>query len=459
MFNSLLGRLMLISTVALILVLAGIGHVLDRSFSGVQLNAAQEKIRLQTYSILGQSQYDNNEPKLPAKLHDHKFNSKNTGRYAQLVDNKNQKKWTSISASEMMIPQNKWAKKGKWLFSKITYKGQRYMLSRYGVSWDLASGNQGRQQTYNLILMGNMDDVYQQIDDYRKTLLLMLSTMLAVLLTALFVIMRWGLYPLKTMANELEIIQQGGEIEIQDNYPKELKPLMDSLFRLIVSERKQRERYRNTMQDLSHSLKTPLTVMKGVVDDPEKDKPLMLDFASRHELQQQIAKMKSTIDYQLQRSVSGGFSSSIQKVMIAPVLESICSAMDKVYADKKIMIHLDVKDEMYFQGDENDLMEVLGNLIDNACKYGQQQVEVVVKQNSKVLSFMISDDGRGIDESSMQLILQRGQRLDTIEPGQGLGLALVKDILDSYQATIKVESSKSLGGACFCIVFPAQTGN
>ena len=189
--------------------------------------------------------------------------------------------------------------------------------------------------------------------------------------------------------------------------------------------------------------------MSGIVSEQQQREKT----AELNELSYQIDKMNSTIGYQLQRAVQGSSGLSIQKIDVLPLLQSVCSAMDKVYAHKGMAIHLDVAQQAIFSGDENDLLEVLGNLIDNACKYGHQTVEISVIGEAQQLIIAVSDDGRGIPEEQRNLVLQRGCRLDTVEAGQGLGLALVKEILDSYQAGLIIEQS-SLGGACFRITFP-----
>ena len=137
------------------------------------------------------------------------------------------------------------------------------------------------------------------------------------------------------------------------------------------------------------------------------------------------------------------------------MVNSIVDAMYKVYADKGLSIELIITQECYFQGDEDDLMEILGNLIDNACKYGNHVVVIKIEHSDNTLVLCFSDDGLGIPALQREAILQRGVRLDTVEAGQGMGLALVKEILDAYQANIEISNS-SLGGACFKVSFNTQ---
>ncbi|MEL7401503.1 MAG: ATP-binding protein, partial [Pseudomonadota bacterium] len=195
----------------------------------------------------------------------------------------------------------------------------------------------------------------------------------------------------------------------------------------------------------------PLTVMSGIIVEQQQQQKT----AALNELRYQIDKMNSTIGYQLKRAVSTSAGLSIQRVKLLPLLQSICSAMDKVYAHKAMAIHLDLDEEIEFNGDENDVMEVLANLIDNACKYGQNTVEVCCQWQQAALHITVCDDGPGIEPGQRELVTQRGKRLDSVESGQGLGLALVKDILDAYSASLTIEDSP-LGGACFRITWPGQ---
>lgn len=452
MLNSLLARLMMFSSLALLLVLTIIGIMLDKTFYDTELKSLQENLKLYNYSILSTASVKEQRPILPVNLLEENFNQPKTKttiptHYAQLINHNYELVWHSISASDLSLPKSAWAEKGQWIYTIVKQKNSRYLLGRYGVSWS----KEKSAPVYNMLLLVGLEEFQQKILDYRKVLALLLLVVIIFLLTLLYVVLRWGLAPLNKISADLRAIQQGAEISTEVEYPKELRPLTKNLFDLIESERKQRQRYRNTLHDLSHSLKTPLTVMSSILQ-AQKSSPEPL-----HELQAlqlQIDKMKTTIDYQLQRAVSGSAVMNQQEIAILEILQPICSAMDKVYATKNIIIHIDVAEELSFSGDENDLLEVLGNLIDNACKYSQQQIEISAKKTVDELHLYVCDDGPGLNSSQLDIILQRGQRLDTMASGQGLGLSLVKDIIDVYQANIEVAQSKNLSGACFHLTFP-----
>lgn len=440
MLNSLLSRLMTFSAITLLLLMAGIGLLLEHAFYLTQVKGMQERLKIHSYSILSVAEFQQHQLYLPHYLQERRFNKQQSGLYAQVVNQQSQPVWTSRSAAGVPVSTASWAQQGQWLYSTVSNGNEQHLLARYGVSWS-ESGRPG--PVFNVVLIESMVELEQQVGDYRQTLAILLAALAAFILLIQYLILRWGLKPLNQVSDELQRLQHGEQSELDADYPSELRPLTSNLNRLIISERAQRERYRNTMADLSHSLKTPLTVMSGIVRDAEKTERQEL-----LELQQQIDKMNSTIRYQLQRAVSGAQGLTVQSVAVLPLLQQICQAMDKVYAEKRLVLHLDVDEKISFNGDENDLMEILGNLVDNACKYGSQVVEISAGYQSGDMWIQVCDDGPGIAEDQYQTILQRGQRLDTVQPGQGLGLALVKEIIDSYAARLSIGRSQ-LGGACF----------
>ena len=133
-----------------------------------------------------------------------------------------------------------------------------------------------------------------------------------------------------------------------------------------------------------------------------------------------------------------------------PVIDSIISAMGKVYRDKGIIFTSEVSEKDYFLGDKTDLMEQLCNLIDNACKACRSQVDIKVKQNKK-LTLSISDDGPGVPEHKRESLLTRGTRLDTYESGHGVGMAIVSDLVNSYNGTLTIKDAEKLAGAEFIL--------
>jgi two-component system sensor histidine kinase PhoQ len=243
-------------------------------------------------------------------------------------------------------------------------------------------------------------------------------------------------------------LEAGKRNSLEDSYPQELAPLVDNLQALISTERQQRERYRDTLADLAHSLKTPLAIISGLPVNPQTDKSL----------QEQVERMNEIVDYQLQRAVTASSHRFMQQVDAASVIQRIVAALNKVYRDKNIGCQTSELKPAFFIGDERDLMEVLGNLLDNAYKYTHDQVAITLSNqgDSSAICISIEDNGDGIDPARQQQILQRGQRADSRQAGQGIGLAVAMDIITSYQGTLTISRSKRLGGACFTLSLPGK---
>lgn len=447
MLNSLKVRLLLMTSIILIMLAISGGFLLVQSFSVVQIKALKERLKVHSYSILAQVEFENHQLLLDKNLSDQHFNQPNSGLYAIILNEKHQRAWASISARTLPNFSPSIINVGQWQYSLAKNGDEELFIARYGVSLgsDIDS-------TFNILLIEDMKAINQDLSEYRNTLISILCSAAIFLFMMQLIILRWGLKPLHQLSIDLKDIQAGDKSKLAGNYPKELRPLTSNLNHLLKVEQNQRDRYRNSLADLSHSLKTPISVIQGILYKENINK------ADHHYMQSQVSKMTNTIRYQLQRAVHGFQGLHINKTPVSPMVNSIIDAMHKVYADKNISIELTLDQECYFQGDENDLIEILGNLIDNACKYCKSNVAIKISYSGKNLELYFSDDGIGIPALQRDIILQRGVRLDTVETGQGMGLALVKEILDAYQASIDISDSM-LGGACFKIVFNAPVTN
>lgn len=431
------------STLLILLAFIG-GFLLLQSFSLVQIKALKERLKVHSYSLLAQVEYINGQFSLPAKLSDHHFNIKNSGLYAIILNSDHQRVWASTSAQALPNFSPTSIKVGDWQYSLANNGDTDLFIARYGISL-----GRDKKNLFNILLIEDMAAINQDFSQYRSTLIsLLLSSIIFLFLMQLF-ILRWGLKPLNILSNDLMDIQIGDKEKLVGNYPKELTPLTSNLNHLLKIEQGHRKRYQNSLTDLSHSLKTPISVIQGILHHEQ------LNNNDTRDIQQQVDKMTTTIRYQLQRAVHGFQGLHINKIPITPIIDSLVAAMYKVYADKGLSIRTSIPQECYFQGDENDLTEVIGNLIDNACKYCHHEITINIEHKDQMLTLEFCDDGYGIPEEQKNSILQRGVRLDTVELGQGMGLALVKEILDAYQASIDISKSP-LGGACFRVSFNTQ---
>jgi len=252
-------------------------------------------------------------------------------------------------------------------------------------------------------------------------------------------ILKWGLNPIKAVSHDLSLIQQGNQSKLQGSYPLELEEMTNSINTLLSNEAEQRKRYKNTLSNLAHSLKTPLAIMQGSLK-PD-------DVVQKNELVEQINRIDQIVSYQLKKSISVPQNPFSNTVPLKASCQKVVAALHKVYRDKPANVVIDISGELAFKGEKGDLLEVLGNLIDNAFKYGNGEIHIQAASTStNGLSLMIEDNGNGIEAAYREKILQRGERADTTQIGQGIGLAVVADIISAYQGSIEIKQS-DLGGA------------
>ncbi len=265
----------------------------------------------------------------------------------------------------------------------------------------------------------------------------------------------WSLRPIEDLAREVRELEEHHREQLNPETTRELTSLVSNLNRLLKSERDRYDKYRTTLTDLTHSLKTPLAVLQSTLRSLRGEKmslaeaePLMLE---------QISRISQQIGYYLHRATMRGSSGLLSRELhpIAPLLDNLTSALNKVYQRKGVNITLDISPEISFVGEQNDFMEVMGNLLDNACKYCLEFVEVSARQTEDTLHIMVDDDGPGIPIAKREMIFDRGQRADTLRPGQGVGLSVAREIVDQYEGQILTGESL-LGGARMEVIFGRQ---
>ena len=440
LLNSIAGRLVLGSALLLLLFLTVSGWYLERSHRRSLEAAAVERLQLQVLTLLAQAEFDGNFS-LPAELIESRYNQPNSGLYARVSDASGNLLWLSPSAVSLPVAVTAAAPEplapGERRFSR---NHELYILA-WQVVW---AAGEGADIPLQFAVMETTAPLEADLAEYTHGLRLWLGGSALLLLFLQALVLGWALRPLRRLAGEVAAIESGDAELLGENYPREIQPLTSNLNTMLGGERKRRERVRNTLADLAHSLKTPLAVLRGA--DSEQ-----AGFAEL--VREQSAQMEQIVNYQLQRA-SGGNHRLLQLIPVAPVLARLRESLQKVYADKAPCITIDVAPDCRFRGDERDLMEVLGNLMDNACKYGNSQVQVRAEGGaSRPLRIHIEDDGPGIPAGERERSLRRGTRLDQLTPGQGLGLAVAADIVASYRGRLEIKDS-ALGGAMVTLVLP-----
>jgi two-component system sensor histidine kinase PhoQ len=240
-------------------------------------------------------------------------------------------------------------------------------------------------------------------------------------------------------------METGRTQTLHGRYPAELQPLADNLNTLLVNARAHLERYRDALGNLAHSLKTPLAVLRATVEAKTPVEEL------RMVTQEQLQNMNDIVEYQLQRAAVAGRTALSAPLPVAPTAQKILSALGKVYGSKSIRAELDISSDVIFHGDEGDLLEVLGNLADNAFKWAKARVCIEAHNESGDKSgprftLRVEDDGPGIEPDQVSLVRARGARADAATPGHGLGLAMVQEVVQLYGGVLEISRSP-LGGA------------
>ncbi len=438
--DSLAGRLLLASALLLPLFLGATGLYLDRSQRiGIEA-AVAERLQLQILTLLSEAEFDQ-ALQLPEQLLEARFNRPDSGLYALVSDGDGQLLWSSPSALTLELEVFPSGLPMLQTGSEHFERRDSVFQNSYQVVWETDSGSA-------VPLLFTVREVVEQADAqlaaYRQSLIVWLGGSALLLFACQALILYWGLRPLRTLAGDITNIESGAADELGHAYPREIQTVTSSLNTLLASEKKRRERARNTLADLAHSLKTPLAVVRGA-DTKDPDYPQLV--------REQTGHMEQIVAYQLQRAI-GGSHQLLQMVPVDAVLQRLQTTLSKVYAEKGVEMELDTQTESVFRGDARDLMELLGILMDNACKYGEHRVRVTASGGgSKPLVIVVEDDGHGIPPELRQSVLARGMRADRLQSGHGIGLAVAADLVDSYLGTLQVDKSE-LGGASLRIVLP-----
>ncbi len=459
---SLQTRLLLAFTILLCIFLGLTGSVLDGAFRSSVRQGVQEQLQVQLYLFMAAVEREGDGFRLRDNLREPRFSQINSGLYGLISDRQGNELLRTQSALELdfdalELPHA--LDSGESRFSRLG-PDNNYFASSYAVVWD--DGSEPRIFS----VLESTDGYREQVARFRTSLWTWLGGVAAVLLAMQLLLLRWGLAPLRRLAADLKRMERGQSEFLEGQYPQELGLVTDNLNLLIEAERQQQARYRTTLGDLAHSLKTPLAVMRGSLEalvrqdrDGDGDSLVRETREQLGHLQEQVERMDQIVRYQLQRAVSTNQSTPLARhVPVADVAARVVSALEKVYAERGVQVTSDVNREARFLGDERDLMEILGNLLDNACKYGGGRVWLMAREvpgspSGSQLSIEVEDDGPGIDGAHRDWVLQRGARADSVNHGQGIGLAVVADIVTSYGGQIEFDNSEH-GGARVQVVLP-----
>ena len=309
-----------------------------------------------------------------------------------------------------------------------------------GITWEFSDG---RAPDYTFAIALSLEPYNQRQAAFRGILI---GWFLGITLTMLVVVsglLTFVLLPVRRLERQVREVEAGERVKLTGRYPSEIVGLADNLNTLIDTERRRLARYRNTLDDLAHSLKTPLAAMRTLLAEQRARSGEPTQDALNRELE----RMDQRVSYQLRRArATGATGLGTEPVAVAPIVEDLRQTLDKVYRDKRVKCTVDVAPNAVFRGDPGDLTEILGNLMENGYKYCKGRVHVGASSTSERLVITVGDDGRGITADEAATLFQRGKRADESVPGQGIGLAVVRETVELYRGTLDVGRSE-LGGA------------
>ncbi|MBT8077175.1 MAG: hypothetical protein KJO31_01305 [Gammaproteobacteria bacterium] len=443
--SSLSARLLLSVSLLLLFFFGATIIVLDTAFREAGEQAQEDILDGQLMALLAAAEPNiYGELEMPPTLPEPRFGALDSGLYGQLRDDSDAPVWKSPSALGLDLPYGEPPPLGTHEFSRIELEdGTPLMALSLAVEWELANGE---LRPYTFSVAESLDSFYSQLTRFRRQLFGWFAAVALVMLFAISLVMRSVLKPLRQIEEEISDVEEGRRQELSGGFPTELTGVARNMNLLIGSERGRSERYRNTLDNLAHSLKTPLAAIRSIISDPSA-RP------DREKIEEQIERMNDIVRYQLRKPATlAGDSLGIVPVAVEEDLQRLVDGLKKVYKEKRPRFSLRVTPGSRFRGDKGDFMELAGNLLDNACKWCREEVQIIIEPldgaepGSGDMRMIVSDDGPGIPPEAAQQLLQRGTRLDEATPGHGIGLAVVKEIAESYGGGVSISSSP-LGGA------------
>jgi two-component system sensor histidine kinase PhoQ len=444
--RSLSTRLLASVSVVMVVFFGTTVVLLDGLYRNLSENSLRSLLESQIYVLMSASDERMNGRLTPGdSLREVRFANVGSGLYGQIDREDGETMWRSESQTGAGLNLSIKLAPGKKQIRELhTASGATVLALSTGLAWEFP-----RKRTYNFVytVAADLEPQRLQLQRFRQQLIGGFSALMGLLLVALAVLFRWVLKPVRQVEHEIGEIEAGRAQEFSGRYPRELVGITANMNALILSERERLARYRNTLGNLAHSLKTPLAVARSLAETPA--------------LQEQITRMDDIVRYQLKRaSMSGGIGLGSAPIEVKPVLEALRATLLKVYADKQLTLKVEANDAARFVGDQGDLMEIAGNLLDNACKFSQREVtihaEPLIRPGTRRegLLLVVEDDGPGIAAEQREHVLKRGARLDERVSGQGIGLSVVQELAQVSGGGVEIDSS-SLGGAKITVRLPA----
>lgn len=313
----------------------------------------------------------------------------------------------------------------------------------------------GDEGHYLVAVAGDAAEITGETRSFDQALIVTFTLLAAVLLLTTMFQVRFGLAPLKRITGGLAAIRAGTAERLAGKFPEEIAPLARETNALIEANREIVERARTHVGNLAHALKTPLSVMVNEATARGRD-----PFAEK--VLEQAEIMRDQVARHLERARLAARLTVVGSVTdVAPVATALARTMEKIHRDKSLAIDVRADEQARFRGERHDLEEMIGNLVDNACKWASSRVSIEIVQEqpdpgseTRLVRVVVDDDGRGLSPSERGQVAKRGRRLDETKPGSGLGLSIVVELAGLYGGGLTLGTAP-LGGLRAELVLPA----
>lgn len=448
--DSLRQRVLLSLAIALVVFFGATVLVLEWSLGASLARARDEVLDAQLMALIAVAEpvEATRSLQLPEPP-DGRMLSPDSGLHAEIRDSAGRAVWRSPSALGLDFELPAAAAPGtreRW--TQVQADGPGLALSSMTIGWEFEDGS---VQPFRFVVAQSMEPWRAQQRAFRFGLVGWFGALAVATLALLAFVLRKVMRPLGRIEQEIREMETARREQLSSAWPEELRGVAANLNALLRRERDRQRRYKESLANLAHSLKTPLAAVRASL--PGQGEAAGDRVAT---IQSELSRMDQIIAWQLRRAAAAGVAGSvgIAPVAVAPVADDLAATLDKVYPERGISCELDIAASIRFRGDEGDLQEVLGNLMDNAWKHGRSRVRCSATSDGRgTVRLRIEDDGPGIDPARASEALARGARLDESHPGQGIGLAVVNELVTAYGGEILVERS-ALGGTAVVVSLP-----
>lgn len=437
-------RLVLLATVTLVISLGLVGLALDAAFRrGAEANLSQQ-METWAYSVMAAMDLTaDREIVLNVQPADPLLLQPGSGVYA-LIDGQTDQ-WQSASALGEELPSVPAMPAAETAF--FPAGDGPFFRSAFGLNWALPDGG---LEPLTVSVIVHQDRLAPALSSFRQGLWQSLGAAAVLLILAQVAFAAISLRPLRRVAADVAAVEAGEAERLGGPYPVELEPLTRNVDRLLDTEQANRARYRNALDSLAHSLKTPLAVLKAG----------QAGTGDAEGARQAVEDMERLIATRLERAAAGTRRALATPVEVEPVAERIAASLRKVHSQKLRSLECTIEPGLRFFGEERDLMELLGNLLDNACKYGNGQVRLEATSlpgngGRPGLRLAVGNDGT---PAALEGLVRRGARGDERAEGHGLGLNIVSEVASAYGGHLDFGRS-SLGGAEVTVTIPPEGGH